>query len=127
MLALPRSYVLADETTAASQEVKEFYPPAVPSDDQYTLCKFYSVSGGLVRALLKAHAHQSPPAATHLGPLHGCEFPFRVSETEWEFVVMEDKAPMIVLGRSGTGACAWVDVRMQGGDAPDQGTEVCPE
>jgi hypothetical protein len=48
----------------------EYYPPAVPGDEQYTLQKFYSVSEGLVRTLTKE------------ADLYGLEFPFRVSETE---------------------------------------------
>ncbi|KAK3241414.1 hypothetical protein CYMTET_48820 [Cymbomonas tetramitiformis] len=80
--------------------VVSMYPPAVADDDQFTLVKFYPITDGLVNNILTK------------GTLKGCEFQFRVSDTEWKYISMEEDAPTLVLGRSGTGKTTVMVIRM---------------
>jgi hypothetical protein len=67
-----------------------YYPPANPQDSEYNTVKFYTFSSILANNMLK-------PIEMKV------DFPFRVTELEYEITTLPPSAPIILIGRSGTG------------------------
>ena len=72
------------------ESLKRYYPPASSNETEYHILKFYNFDSNLV---------------SHV--LHNLEvkvdFPFRVTDLEHAIINLKSKAPILLLGRSGTG------------------------
>jgi len=91
------------QSQASSQVVStEYYPPASSSADVYTLLKFYAVDESLVRCALDGLDDKK------------VEFPFKTSQFESSIIKLEPDppAPIILVGRSGTGKTTCIVYRM---------------
>ncbi|XP_033726508.1 TPR and ankyrin repeat-containing protein 1-like [Pecten maximus] len=72
------------------QELQRFYPPASSNDTEYHILKFYSFSSNLVYHVLQNIETK-------------VDFPFRVTDLEHAIINLRSQAPILLLGRSGTG------------------------
>ncbi|XP_060067394.1 TPR and ankyrin repeat-containing protein 1-like [Ylistrum balloti] len=72
------------------QELQKFYPPASSNDTEYHILKFYSFSSNLVNHVLQNIETK-------------VDFPFRVTDLEHAIINLRSQAPILLLGRSGTG------------------------
>ena len=72
------------------QEMQQFFPPASANETEYHILKFYSFSSALV-----SHVLQNIEAKV--------DFPFRVTDLEHAIINLRSQAPILLLGRSGTG------------------------
>ncbi|XP_052783611.1 TPR and ankyrin repeat-containing protein 1-like [Mya arenaria] len=72
------------------QEMQRFFPPASSNDTEYHILKFYSFS-----SILVSHVLQNIETKV--------DFPFRVTDLEHAIINLESRAPILLLGRSGTG------------------------
>ncbi|XP_067665651.1 TPR and ankyrin repeat-containing protein 1-like [Haliotis asinina] len=66
------------------------YPPASANETEYHILKFYSFSSALVNIILQNIERK-------------IDFPFRVTDKEDAIIHLRSKAPILLLGRSGTG------------------------
>ncbi|KAK9807285.1 hypothetical protein WJX73_007725 [Symbiochloris irregularis] len=89
-------------TPAEAKELREHFPPASAGQDTYTLLKFYNLSSELLRSVLDSMDDSV------------VDFPFRVSPAEQEIIELEPDppAPMLLVGRSGTGKTTCAVFRM---------------
>lgn len=83
----PSIYEPACEGSAPSQIIN-LYPPANSNDNEYTTIKFYTFSSNVAFSIL--HERKG-------------EFPFRVTDLEYHIINLPFTAPVVVIGRSGTG------------------------
>ncbi|CAC5364350.1 unnamed protein product [Mytilus coruscus] len=85
-LKTPNIYVESDHENL----IKEisFFPPASSKDTEYSTIKFYTFSSNVALNIL----HQ----------MKG-EFPFRVTDVEYQITNLPFDAPIVLIGRSGTG------------------------
>ncbi|CAE1296780.1 unnamed protein product [Acanthosepion pharaonis] len=72
-------------------DLQHFCPPASDRDDEYHIIKFYSFSTAIVSSMLQMDHSRN------------VDFPFQVTELEYRIINLSSKAPIILLGRSGTG------------------------
>lgn len=72
-------------------DLQHFCPPASDRDDEYHIIKFYSFSTAIVFSMLQMDQSRN------------VDFPFQVTELEYRIINLSSKAPIILLGRSGTG------------------------
>ncbi|XP_045164107.2 TPR and ankyrin repeat-containing protein 1-like [Mercenaria mercenaria] len=79
-----------EELEQHHQEMQRFFPPASSNDTEYHILKFYSFSSTLV-----SHVLQNIETKV--------DFPFRVTDLEHAIINLRSKAPILLLGRSGTG------------------------
>jgi hypothetical protein len=86
----PKMYVEYMGHNEESAEDISYYPPANPKDSEYNTVKFYTFSSILANNMLK-------PIEMKV------DFPFRVTELEYEITTLPPSAPIILIGRSGTG------------------------
>lgn len=84
---MPELFMLSEENT---EQALTFYPPASPSEREYHIVKFYSFSAALVNHIL----HQTDTKV---------DFPFKVTDMEHAIISLQLGAPVLLLGRSGTG------------------------
>jgi hypothetical protein len=77
-------------TTAEAKE--RFYPPGSANEKEYHIMKFYALDSSLVGTALRGESAK-------------VDFPFRVTELEYAIISLRPNppAPVILLGRSGTG------------------------
>lgn len=87
---IPELYVEYMDHNEESVEDIYYYPPASPQDSEYNTVKFYTFSSILANNMLK-------PIEMKV------DFPFRVTELEYEITTLPPSAPIILIGRSGTG------------------------
>ena len=87
---IPELYVEYMDHNEESVEDTYYYPPANPQDSEYNTVKFYTFSSILAKNMLK-------PIEMKV------DFPFRVTELEYEITHLPLSAPIILIGRSGTG------------------------
>ena len=87
---IPELYVEYMDHNEESVEDISYYPPASPQDSEYNTVKFYTFSSILANNMLK-------PIEMKI------DFPFRVTELEYEITTLPPSAPIILIGRSGTG------------------------
>ena len=87
---IPEMYVEYMGHNEESVEDISYYPPANPKDSEYNTVKFYTFSSILANNMLK-------PIEMKV------DFPFRVTELEYEITTLPLSAPIILIGRSGTG------------------------
>ena len=91
---LPKIYfeAAADDKDKFYKQQKHFFPPASPSNTEYHILKFYSFNSALVANVL-------------LNQNIKVDFPFKVTELEHSIINLHPNppAPIILLGRSGTG------------------------
>ncbi|XP_052083768.1 TPR and ankyrin repeat-containing protein 1-like isoform X3 [Mytilus californianus] len=83
----PIIYEPAREDSAPCQIIT-LYPPANSNDNEYTTIKFYTFSSNVAFSIL--HERKG-------------EFPFRVTDLEYHIINLPFTAPVVVIGRSGTG------------------------
>ena len=72
------------------QEMQQYFPPASANETEYHILKFYSFSSALV-----SHVLQNIETKV--------DFPFRVTDLEHAIINLRSQAPILLLGRSGTG------------------------
>ncbi|XP_064596809.1 TPR and ankyrin repeat-containing protein 1-like [Liolophura sinensis] len=84
---MPELFMLSEKNT---EQALTFYPPASPSEREYHIVKFYSFSAALVNHIL----HQTDTKV---------DFPFKVTDMEHAIISLQLGAPVLLLGRSGTG------------------------
>ena len=72
------------------QEMQQYFPPASANETEYHILKFYSFSSALV-----SHVLQNIETKV--------DFPFRVTDLEHAIINLKSQAPILLLGRSGTG------------------------
>ncbi|KAK3248343.1 hypothetical protein CYMTET_42186 [Cymbomonas tetramitiformis] len=108
VLALPRRAMPAN-ATGEEGEVVEWYPPAAPGADAYVLLKFYEMSAALLSDLVRPAV--LPPAEAAAPQ---ADFAFRLSETEYRVMTLTPSppAPVLLIGRSGTGKTTCTVYRM---------------
>ncbi|KAL4228783.1 TPR and ankyrin repeat-containing protein 1 [Mactra antiquata] len=82
--------VSVDELEQHHQEIQRFFPPASSNETEYHILKFYSFSSTLV-----SHVLQNIETKV--------DFPFRVTDLEHAIINLKSNAPILLLGRSGTG------------------------
>lgn len=70
--------------------MQQYFPPASANEAEYHILKFYSFSSALV-----SHVLQNIEAKV--------DFPFRVTDLEHAIINLRSQAPILLLGRSGTG------------------------
>ena len=70
--------------------MRPFFPPASANDTEYHILKFYSFSSNLVSHILQNIEIK-------------VDFPFRVTDLEHAIIHLQSNAPILLLGRSGTG------------------------
>ena len=87
---IPELYVEYMDHNEESVEDIYYYPPASPQDSEYNTVKFYTFSSILANNMLR-------PIEMKV------DFPFRVTELEYEITHLPLSAPIILIGRSGTG------------------------
>ena len=92
---LPHFWVEAfiNENNSLQDKVYKLYPPGSADDREYHIVKFYSFNSQLISSLLQNQVNVK------------VEFPFRVTELEHAIINLKHTppAPVILLGRSGTG------------------------
>ncbi|CAL1532830.1 unnamed protein product [Lymnaea stagnalis] len=71
-------------------QVIQLTPPASLHDNEFTILKLYTLSSQMVEAVLNDGESK-------------VDFPFRVTEIEHTFIHLKPEAPLLLLGRSGTG------------------------
>jgi hypothetical protein len=86
----PRVYAEMDLDKTSLEEMKQFYPPASANETEYHILKFYSFSSNLVSHILQNIEIK-------------VDFPFRVTDLEHAIINLKSTAPILLLGRSGTG------------------------
>ncbi|KAK3101278.1 hypothetical protein FSP39_002361 [Pinctada imbricata] len=72
------------------QELQKYFPPASSNETEYHILKFYAFSSNLV-----SHVLQNLEMKV--------DFPFRVTDLEHAIINLQSNAPILLLGRSGTG------------------------
>ncbi|KAK3609568.1 hypothetical protein CHS0354_019581 [Potamilus streckersoni] len=72
------------------KKLQQYFPPASPNETEYHILKFYSFTSALV-----SHVLQNIDIKV--------DFPFRVTDLEHAIITLKSKAPLLLLGRSGTG------------------------
>lgn len=72
------------------QELQQYFPPASANETEYHILKFYSFSSNLVSHILQNIEMK-------------VDFPFRVTDLEHAIINLQSNAPILLLGRSGTG------------------------
>ncbi|KAL3888661.1 hypothetical protein ACJMK2_001026 [Sinanodonta woodiana] len=72
------------------KKLQQYFPPASPNETEYHILKFYSFNSALV-----SHVLQNIDIKV--------DFPFRVTDLEHAIITLKSKAPLLLLGRSGTG------------------------
>ena len=90
---IPRVYMeIGDDHRVMQKPEKKFSPPASSSDTEYHIMKFYSVNSALISTILQ----QSQVKV---------DFPFKVTDLEHDIINLKPNppAPILLLGRSGTG------------------------
>ena len=75
---------------AIQEQQRQLYPPASAKETEYHILKFYSFTSTLVNHILNNIDSK-------------VDFPFRVTDTEHAIINLKSKAPILLLGRSGTG------------------------
>ncbi|CAG2203728.1 unnamed protein product [Mytilus edulis] len=87
-LKTPNIYVESDQGKENLVEEISFFPPASSKETEYSTIKFYTFSSNVALNIL----HQ----------MKG-EFPFRVTDVEYQITNLPFDAPIVLIGRSGTG------------------------
>uniref|UniRef100_K1PIT9 Lupus brain antigen 1-like protein n=1 Tax=Magallana gigas TaxID=29159 RepID=K1PIT9_MAGGI len=72
------------------ESLQRYYPPASSNETEYHILKFYNFDSNLV-----SHVLQNLEVKV--------DFPFRVTDLEHAIINLKSKAPILLLGRSGTG------------------------
>ena len=92
---LPHIWIEADinRNSSSQDNIHTLCPPGSADDREYHIVKFYSFNSQLISSLLQNQANVN------------VEFPFRVTELEHAIINLkhDPPAPIILLGRSGTG------------------------
>lgn len=87
------------------------YLPRSPVKDEFTVLRFYSVDGALVRwinsCMLRGVTGETPLLRHEPVPV-----PFRIAPNEAEIASFPDDKPLVVLSRSGTGKSTTLVARM---------------
>ena len=89
-MAFAESDVDFDAKSLQEYQEKRYYPPASSNETEYHILKFYNFDSNLVSCVL--HNLQVK-----------VDFPFRVTDLEHAIINLKSKAPILLLGRSGTG------------------------
>ncbi|XP_052214395.1 TPR and ankyrin repeat-containing protein 1-like isoform X2 [Dreissena polymorpha] len=111
--------VTKEELFEQNKEIQKYFPPASSNDTEYHILKFYSFSSALV-----SHVLQNIETKV--------DFPFRVTDLEHAFINLKSKAPILLLGRSGTGktTCCmyrlWSQFQTYWSKAKDAGAPILP-
>ncbi|XP_063448737.1 TPR and ankyrin repeat-containing protein 1-like isoform X2 [Mytilus trossulus] len=87
---VPRIYAETDLEKSVLEEVKQYFPPASANETEYHILKFYSFSSNLISHILQNIEIK-------------VDFPFRVTDLEHAIINLQSNAPILLLGRSGTG------------------------
>ncbi|CAC5365910.1 unnamed protein product [Mytilus coruscus] len=87
---VPRIYAETDIESSILEEIKPFFPPASANETEYHILKFYFFSSNLV-----SHILQNIEVKV--------DFPFRVTDLEHAIINIQSDAPILLIGRSGTG------------------------
>ncbi|OPL33891.1 hypothetical protein AM593_06298, partial [Mytilus galloprovincialis] len=87
-LKTPNIYFESDQGKENLLEEISFFPPASSKEKEYSTIKFYTFSSNVALNIL----HQ----------MKG-EFPFRVTDVEYQITNLPFDAPIVLIGRSGTG------------------------
>ncbi|XP_063425387.1 TPR and ankyrin repeat-containing protein 1-like [Mytilus trossulus] len=87
-LKTPNIYVELDEGKENKAEEISFFPPASSKETEYSTIKFYTFSSNVALNIL--HRMKG-------------EFPFRVTDVEYQITNLPFDAPIVLIGRSGTG------------------------
>ncbi|GFR81204.1 TPR and ankyrin repeat-containing protein 1-like, partial [Elysia marginata] len=80
----------ASQKEASANRQRNLCPPASAQRNEFQILKFYSFSSALVAAILSNSTRK-------------IDFPFRVTDLEYEMIHLESATPVLLLGRSGTG------------------------
>ena len=94
-LRLPKIYTEAEDAQPVLKQdppLQDYFPPASSNETEYHIMKFYSFDSALVQNVLQNQDIK-------------VDFPFRVTELEHAIINLQPKppAPILLLGRSGTG------------------------
>ncbi len=91
---LPRVYgsVIEEEDKIIMEDAKE---TSVHDQNMYLLDKFYSLSAAVAKALLHSKGNLR-------------DFPFRMSQEE--YILMQKKSSLLLIGRSGTGGIKYPEI-----------------
>ena len=89
---LPRVYTELEDASLKRELVEQYFPPASSNDTEFHIMKFYSFGSALVQNILQNQDVK-------------VDFPFRVTELEHAIINLQPRppAPILLLGRSGTG------------------------
>ncbi|VDI71816.1 Hypothetical predicted protein, partial [Mytilus galloprovincialis] len=87
---VPRIYAETDIERSILEEIKPFFPPASANETEYHILKFYSFSSHLVSHILQNIEIK-------------VDFPFCVTGLEHDIINIPSNAPILLIGRSGTG------------------------
>lgn len=79
-----------EQLELCQKDWQNLYPPASSNETEYHILKFYSFSSHLVNHVLQNLETK-------------VDFPFRVTDLEHAIINLRSKAPILLLGRSGTG------------------------
>ncbi|KAH3807147.1 hypothetical protein DPMN_135480, partial [Dreissena polymorpha] len=89
----PRLFIEAsggNYDVSENQTSMNLLSPASSNENEYHILKFYSFSSALLRTVLQNIETK-------------VDFPFRVTDTEYTLINIESNAPILLIGRSGTG------------------------
>ncbi|KAL3888631.1 hypothetical protein ACJMK2_000996 [Sinanodonta woodiana] len=87
---IPALYAEAEAVNEQQKQLKPYFPRASPNETEYHILKFYSFNSAVVRHVLQ-----------NIGTT--VDFPFCVTESEHAIIALVSKAPLLLVGRSGTG------------------------
>ncbi|KAL3888629.1 hypothetical protein ACJMK2_000994 [Sinanodonta woodiana] len=87
---IPVLFAEAEVINKQQKQLQPYSSPASPNEKEYHILKFYSFNSALVRHVLQ-----------NIGTT--VDFPFHVTESEHAIIALVSKAPLLLMGRSGTG------------------------